>query len=109
MKMCETQMPTNGYRGRRRHYLVLVIVFFLATASLSQGQPSPAAAYYNRGNERYKKGDLNGAIEDYDAALTFNSVVIYTRAQANGTNCGTLRNGPSELLFSCCRVWRGFD
>jgi tetratricopeptide (TPR) repeat protein len=72
MKMCENQMPTNGYRGRRCHYLVLVIVFFLATASFSQGQPSPAAAYYNRGNERYKKGDLNGAIADYDAALTFN-------------------------------------
>ena len=57
--------------GRYRHSWILLVVL-LAAASLSQAQPvRSAAAYYNRGNERYKKGDLDGAIADYDAALIF--------------------------------------
>jgi tetratricopeptide (TPR) repeat protein len=38
---------------------------------LSQAQVRSAAAYYNGGNERFKNGDLDGAIADYDAALIF--------------------------------------
>jgi hypothetical protein len=49
----------------------------LAASSPSRAQTSRfAAAYYNRGNERYKKGDLDGAIADFDAALAFDNVEI---------------------------------
>src|SRR5882724_6191097 len=52
--------------------LSALIILLLGFASLCQAQTSRfAAAYYNRGNERYKKGDLDGAIADFDAALTF--------------------------------------
>lgn len=32
---------------------------------------SAAATYYNRGNQRIRAGDLEGAIKDFDVALTF--------------------------------------
>jgi tetratricopeptide (TPR) repeat protein len=46
-------------------------MILLAAGSLSQAQPRSAAIYYYRGNERFKSGDLDGAIADYDAALIF--------------------------------------
>src|SRR5262250_971004 len=57
-----------------RIYCIAALIFLvLAASSVAPAQPSRfAAAYYNRGNERYKSGDLDGAISDYDAALTFN-------------------------------------
>ena len=58
--------------NRHRCHCVLTIILLLAAASASRAQTSHfASAYYNRGNERYKKGDLDGAISDFDAALTF--------------------------------------
>src|SRR5262249_34940759 len=71
---------------KTRCLLSLLFVLLLAAASASQKQPSRLAnAYYNRGNERYKKGDLDGAIVDFDAALTFNprlAVAYYNRGKA---------------------------
>ncbi len=59
--------PANGHGCR---CVPLMILLFLAGASLTQAQPSRfAAAYYNRGNERFKNGDIVRAIVDYDAAL----------------------------------------
>src|SRR5260370_38357242 len=56
------------------HCVAVLIIFLQATASLAQAQTSRfAAAYYNRGNERFRKGDFDGAIADYDAALIFDS------------------------------------
>jgi len=58
--------------NRHRRHLFALIILLLAAASLCQAQTSRfAASYFNRGNERYKKGDLDGAIADFDAALTF--------------------------------------
>jgi tetratricopeptide (TPR) repeat protein len=63
-------LPTGV--NRARCYCLFLLISLLATASLAQAQTvRSAAAYYNRGNERYKKGDLDGAIADYDAALIF--------------------------------------
>src|SRR6266487_1693102 len=63
----------TAVNSHRSYCLSVLIIFLVTAASLSQAQTSRfAAAYYNRGNERYKKGDLDGAIADYDAALTFN-------------------------------------
>src|SRR5215470_15146252 len=57
---------TDGYLP----YVLIILV--LSGASVSRAQiPRSAAAYYNRGNERFKKGDLDGAIDDFNAALTF--------------------------------------
>ena len=40
---------------------------------LKQGKPSsPAEIYYNRGNARYKLGDKQGAIQDYNQAIKIN-------------------------------------
>src|SRR5215467_6407321 len=57
-----------------RIYCIAALIFLvLAAVSVAQAQPSRfAAAYYNRGNQRYRKGDFDGAISDYDAAITFN-------------------------------------
>src|SRR6266542_6926116 len=69
--MRKINMLPTGVNSHRRHCLSALIILLLAAASLSQAQPSRfAAAYYNRGNERLKKGDLDGAIADYDAAIT---------------------------------------
>src|SRR5258705_3595845 len=63
-------LTTSGNR-HGCHCLLLIVILLLTAASLSQAQPSRfAAVYYNRGNERFKKGDLDGAIADYDAAIT---------------------------------------
>lgn len=71
--MRKIKILTTRVNGHRRcHCLALLIILLLAAAPLCQAQTSRfAAAYYNRGNELYKKGDLDGAIADYDAALTF--------------------------------------
>ncbi|HEU0177713.1 MAG TPA: tetratricopeptide repeat protein, partial [Blastocatellia bacterium] len=62
--------------------IFLLIPIVAATSGAAFGQkPSqdknadrnPAADYYNRGNERQKSGDLDGAIEDYTFAITFDS------------------------------------
>ena len=61
---------TNAANGHDCRCVPLMIILFLAGALLAQAQPSRfAAAYYNRGNERFKKGDMVRAIVDYDAAL----------------------------------------
>ncbi len=68
--MLKIDNAISGVKRYRWFCLPLMISLLLAGASLAQGQPSRfAVAYYNRGNERFKKGDMDGAIADYDAAL----------------------------------------
>src|ERR1044071_1650240 len=43
------------------------------TANLSQGNPKTAEEYNNRGLDRQKSGDLEGAIADYTKALSLKS------------------------------------
>src|SRR5262245_54732674 len=61
-------------------FLSILIIGATSSFALAQ-QPkqdknadrNPAADYYNRGNERHKEGDLDGAIEDYTFAISFDS------------------------------------
>src|SRR5438552_18422588 len=70
--MRKIKMLSTGVDRHRGRCLFRAVILLLVVASLAQAQTSRfAAAYYNRGNERYQKGDLDGAIADYDAALTF--------------------------------------
>lgn len=72
--MRKIKILTTGVNGHRLCHCLALLIILLAAAPLCQAQTSRfAAAYYNRGNERYKKGDLDGAIADYDAALIFDS------------------------------------
>ena len=72
--MRKIRMLPTGVNSHRCRCLSALIILLLSAASLCQAQTSRfAAAYYNRGNERLKKGDLDGAIADYDAALIFDS------------------------------------
>src|SRR5215472_7663755 len=69
--MRKTNILTAG-AVRHRCHCVLTIILLFAASSAARAQTSHfASAYYNRGNGRYKKGDLDGAISDFDAALTF--------------------------------------
>jgi len=71
--MRKTRVFPTGVNSHCGRCLSALIILLLGAASLSQAQPSRfAAAYYNRGNERFKKGDLDGAIADYDAAIKSN-------------------------------------
>ncbi len=57
---------------RSKGSTLLMAILMLSVAPIFQAQaPRSAAMYYNRGNERYKKGDMDGAIADFDAALIF--------------------------------------
>ena len=70
--MRKNKRLTTAVDSYRRRCLSLPIILLLTAASLAQAQTSHLAAeYYNRGNDRYKSGDLVGAIADYDAALIF--------------------------------------
>src|SRR5262249_36956208 len=62
---CGPEVPTR--------YLCLSGIFFLLlSASVSNAQTShSAASYFNRAKERYARGDLDGAIADFDLAVTF--------------------------------------
>ena len=51
--------------------LILVVAASAWPALAQNSRSNSAADYYNRGNERQKEGDLDGAIEDYTFALTF--------------------------------------
>ena len=70
--MRKNKMLTTAVDSYRCRCLSLPIILLLTAASLAQAQTSHLGAeYYNRGNDRYKSGDLVGAIADYDAALIF--------------------------------------
>ncbi len=69
-------------KGWLSNSIMLSIVIVAGASGVALAQKSkqdqnanrdPAADYYNRGNERQKAGDLNGAIEDYTFAITYNS------------------------------------
>src|SRR5262245_45514767 len=78
-------MSSKGWLTRDARYcvsifsLILIVVAASFPALAQKGKQDqnadrdPAADYYNRGNERHKEGDLDGAIEDYTFAITYNS------------------------------------
>ena len=52
---------------------LLLELALASTAAAQQSRQRSAMEYYNRGNERQQKGDLQGALEDYTLALTFDA------------------------------------
>src|SRR5262245_30196895 len=61
MVMAAINAPVQTWRTRK------------STPETQRSRGVSAAEYYNRGNQRQKEGDLDGAIEDYTFALTFDS------------------------------------
>jgi hypothetical protein len=50
----------------------LMLLILVVTAATSQAQTSRSAVkYLERANDRYAKGDKEGAIADFDIAITF--------------------------------------
>ena len=75
-------MSSKGWLSNSIFLLILIVVTASFPALAQKGKQDqnardPAADYYNRGNERHKAGDLNGAIEDYTFAINFNSAVNF--------------------------------
>jgi hypothetical protein len=60
-------LPKSG------HIPSLLVCLVFATGSLSAQnlRSNSAAAYFERGNEHFKKGEFNKAIEDYTVAILF--------------------------------------
>ena len=57
--MRKNKMLTTPVYSYRCQCLSLLIILLLAAASVAEAQTSQlGAAYYNRGNDRYKSGDL---------------------------------------------------
>ena len=72
--------------------IVTLLVLFCAPA---QGQASRSArSYFDRANERYSKGDLDGAIADFDVAITFDPSLA--RAYNNRGNARLERGDPTR-------------
>src|SRR5262245_40626908 len=75
----KNMMSSKGWLSNSIFLLILIVVTASFPALAQKGKQDQnanrdqAADYYNRGNERHKAGDLNGAIEDYTFAITFNS------------------------------------
>src|SRR5436190_3132327 len=51
--------------------LPLILISALTIVPAQNTRARTAGEYYNRGNERQKQRDLNGAIEDYTFAISF--------------------------------------
>ena len=56
----------------RQLYLLAIFLLIVTVPKVCRAQASPSArSYLTRGNERYAKGDLDGAISDFGTALAF--------------------------------------
>jgi len=66
--------------------------------------PRHAEAFSNRGSARRAKGDLDGALADYDQALALDSTVW--QAAANRGLALELRGRHAEALASLQRAYR---
>src|SRR5687768_12182853 len=53
-------------------FLTTLLLIFHTSASSAQTSNS-AISYLNRGNDKYGKNDMSGALKDYNIALTFDS------------------------------------
>src|SRR5215831_5421488 len=47
-----------------------LVITLLTAAAITEAQSSRSTTYFNRGINRYHAGDLDGAIADFNAALT---------------------------------------
>ena len=56
--------------------LIISLVYIGAPIMAQSTWSRSAADYYNRGNERQKQGDLDGALEDYTFALKFDPQLV---------------------------------
>lgn len=71
-----TEMNMNSLKAllfysRSLFPLILIAAAVTSPALAQTARRNPAADYYNRGNDRQKERDLDGAIEDYTFAITF--------------------------------------
>jgi tetratricopeptide (TPR) repeat protein len=62
-----SNMSTHRYA-----WIIVLLVYFTATAN-AQNSRAAAADFYNRGQQRYLKRDLNGAIADFTKAIEISS------------------------------------
>src|SRR5215469_16537305 len=69
-----------SYRGWRVQFLAVVAIFLgFSAIELRAQTPRAAQKYLERGVARYKAGDLDGAIADFDKAIELNSHPSGTR------------------------------
>jgi len=54
-----------------QRFLLVVTLLLLVCATAHAQASGSARSYLDRANERYSKGDLDGAIADFDIAITF--------------------------------------
>jgi tetratricopeptide (TPR) repeat protein len=52
--------------------LACILSLILPVTVFGQLDPKLAALYYNRGNVKFRKGDLDGAMADYNQAIQLN-------------------------------------
>src|SRR5215470_8680076 len=77
----ETGYVTTNSQGQRNKYVFLMFIFVsvLVLSSISMAQSSQEArGLYQRGRQRYTRGDFDGAIADYTRAI-----LLTTRIQAS--------------------------
>src|SRR2546428_348128 len=67
----------------RLAWLLMLLVYFISPANAQT--PRAAQDFYNRGNQRYNKGDLDGAIADFTRAIEISSSLDPQRNQERKT------------------------
>ena len=72
-----------------RHLILTVLVLLSLSCTVAYGQAAPTSAedYFNRGNTRIDKDDLDGAIADHSKAIELNpkyAEAYYSRGFARG-------------------------
>src|SRR5258706_3525025 len=70
--------------------LAVMLPLLVLTASVSQAQsPNASTSYYKRGVERFRKGDLDGAITFFDKVIELNladSSALESESKMTGDN-----------------------
>src|SRR5215470_17043211 len=82
-----------------RRFPPLLFFLFALTASVTQAQtPRSAADYFHRGVARFAKGDLDGAIADYDRAIANHPLVASNGA--DHTDASSARGDLKDVIVN---------
>ena len=73
---------------KRSVYSSIILLFVMAAIANAQTSVS-AISYFNRGNEKFAKGDAKGAIKDYDLAIIFAPNLL--RLMSIAAMCATIK------------------